>query len=885
MKIGIDVIGWAKRNKSALVLFVTAIITAIGIYALRQLITDVRTTDIHDAFGAFAPWQILAALSLTAISYFTLTFYDVLALRIIDKPLPWRTAALASFISYTFSHNLGAGLLTGGSARYRIYSAAGLAGGDIARVIAVASMTFWLGVFFIASFALILYPEPLAVGNFHISFALQQGSGAAMLMIMLLALVAADQDGLSITLFGWSLPLPSSRQIMAQIGIAGFDLIAASAALFVLVPGAGLSAYPAFFLGYTLAIIVALITHVPGGIGVFEAVIISAVPLANKPQLLAALIVYRIIYYLLPLAIGGSLFAAHEGKKWQPPLAKAITGADLIARSIAPNIITTLVFAGGMILLLSGAMPAIPSRMHMLRSFVPLPFSEASHIAASLTGTALLFLTPGLYRRLDGAFWLTRSLLLTGAIFSLLKGFDYEEAIILFLISAILHWSRRSFYRQTSLTSDILTRGWLAAIAIAVALSIGVGYFSFKHAIFQDELWWQFAQAGDAPRILRASFAVAILLILAALWWMMRPAKPSNIVTYIEPHIRDAALAKTSRSEALLSLTGDKCFLVSETDNAFLMYRVQGHSWIVMGDPIGPQSTWPEMLWRIRDMADAAQGRLLLYQISQDTLPIAIELGLQLVKYGEEARVDLKHFSLDGSEAKSLRYAGRRAEREGATFEIVKRADVPTILDELREVSNDWLAIKRQTEKCFSVGRFDAAYINRFDCAIIRTEGKIVAFANIWATANYEELSVDLMRHSSVIPYGTMDMLFTELMQWGRVQGYRWFNLGLAPLSGLEARRLSPIWARAGALLYRHGEAFYGFEGLRGYKQKFSPEWQPCYIAGPHGTSMARAMVDLQILISGKGDGFVINPPLSFRSKSQSHAVCSISSRNFISAN
>lgn len=281
------------------------------------------------------------------------------------------------------------------------------------------------------------------------------------------------------------------------------------------------------------------------------------------------------------------------------------------------------------------------------------------------------------------------------------------------------------------------------------------------------------------------------------------------------------------------------------------MYQRQGHSWIVMGDPVGPRDAWPELLWTIREQADAAQGRLLLYQISQAMLPLAIDLGLQLVKYGEEAQVDLTHFTLDGPTAKQLRHAERRATHEGARFEIVRAADVAAILPELRAVSDAWLRAKNQGEKAFSLGRFDDAYIARSDCAVVRVEGRIVAFANIWATPDKSELSVDLMRHADCAPYGTMDYLFIQLMRWGQSHGYHWFNLGLAPLSGLGERRLASIWAQAGALLYRHGEFLYGFEGLRAYKDKYGPVWQPRFVAGPNGLGLARALLDLQTLIGG----------------------------------
>ena len=145
----------------------------------------------------------------------------------------------------------------------------------------------------------------------------------------------------------------------------------------------------------------------------------------------------------------------------------------------------------------------------------------------------------------------------------------------------------------------------------------------------------------------------------------------------------------------------------------------------------------------------------------------------------------------------------------------------------------------------------------------MRQGGRIVAFANIWATGNRNELSIDLMRHAHDMPYGTMDFLFIHLMQWGREQGYRWFTLGIAPLSGIEARRLAPIWARASAFLYRHGDSFYGFEGLRAYKDKFSPVWEPRYIAGLHGVGLARSLIDLQTLVGGGRGSVALQPKMT----------------------
>jgi phosphatidylglycerol lysyltransferase len=837
------------RTRTALQLGAVAAVVALAFAALHGLLHEVRWHDVRVAFHAIGPWQIVGALALTAASYAMLTLYDVLALRIVGRPLPYRTAALASFTSYTLSHNLGFALLTGGSARYRVYSAAGLETADIVKVVATASATFWSGVVVMAGAALALHGTPLALGGIAISSTAQHLLGAAILGATFCGLALLRGHPRELKLSRWHFRLPSLPQALGIIATSAIDLALASAALLILVPGASAHAFPAFFLGYALAIIAALVTHVPGGVGVFEAVMLAVLPGADPSHVIAALILYRLIYYVLPLLVAGALLAVHERRQLKKPLA-AIRAAGLAMHGLAPTFLAALVFVGGVVLLVSGSLPAIPARLKVLHSFAPLPFVEASHIAASLAGTALLLIAPALYRRLDAAFHLCRTLLLAGALFSLVKGVDYEEAAILLIIAGLLQLSRTAFYRKTALTSALSTRA-LLSVAVAVGLATWIGFFAFKHVPYQDDLWWEFAWRGDASRFLRASFATAVALTCVAVTQWFGYAKPRREEHAPDTELPRTALAHANRTDAMLAYTGDKRFLRSPSGETLLMYQVQGQSWIVMGDPVGPRDEWGDLLWRIREMADAAQGRLLLYQISAEALPIAIDLGLQLVKYGEEARVPLPGFTMEGPEKRSLRHSERRAAREGASFEIVPAAQVPAIMPELRAVSDTWMRDKGNSEKAFSVGRFDPAYIGRFDCALVRREGAIVAFANVWATENREELSVDLMRHLADMPYGTMDFLFVQLMIWGRDQGYRWFNLGMAPLSGIESRRLAPIWARIGALLYRHGDAFYGFEGLRAYKDKFSPVWTARYIAAPPGLGLARGMIDLQTLIGG----------------------------------
>ncbi|MEA3048568.1 MAG: phosphatidylglycerol lysyltransferase [Sphingomonadales bacterium] len=851
-----------SSRRAILSVAVAATLAALALFALRGLLREVDLADVADAFSALEPWQIGAALSLTALSYAALTFYDLIALRMIGRRLPWRTAAFAAFTSYTLSHNLGLSLITGGSARLRIYGKAGLGAADVARVIAIAGATLWGGLFAVAAVAVLVDPKALP-------FALDPGwaRAAAGGLLGLAATAILAGRGRTPRLGGLSVPLPTPAQAMAQAGIGFVDLLTASAALFVLVPHPSVHAYAPFALAYVLACAAGLVSHVPGGLGVFEAVLAATLP-GPKAELFAALIAYRILYYLVPLGCAVLLLAAVEARRSGGALNRLLGSARTVAGWVTPTLVSLLVFFGGLVLLVSASLPGLPERLAVLARLLPLPFIEASHLSASLAGTALLLLAPGLHRRLDGAFILTRALLIAGAVFSLGKGLDFEEAAVLAGLAALLQWTRPAFYRRTALTSEPISPRWLATIAAALALSLWLGFFAYRNVAYSNDLWWRFALRADAARFLRGSLGAAALVLAWLVWRLLAPTRRDRPVETLPPKVAATALAATDRSEAMLAFTGDKCFLVSRSGAAFLMYRVRGRSWIVMGDPVGPRSDWAELLWAIRALADAAQGNLLLYQITSEALPIAIEMGLSIVKYGEEASVGLEAFTLEGGTMRGLRQCVRRAEREGAEFELVPASAVPAILPELKAVSDAWLSGKGHGEKGFSVGRFDPDYLSRFDCAVVRHEGSIVAFANVWTTQNKAELSVDLMRHADPLPYGAMDLLFARLMLWGRDAGFRRFSLGIAPLSGIEARRLSPAWAKAAAFLFRHGERVYRFEGLRAYKEKFGPAWSPRYIAGPRGLALVRGLLVLQALIGGKR----VPQPAAARARSASAA-------------
>jgi phosphatidylglycerol lysyltransferase len=518
---------------------------------------------------------------------------------------------------------------------------------------------------------------------------------------------------------------------------------------------------------------------------------------------------------------------------------------------VVPWVASAGAFIAGAVLLFSGATPTASERLALLRHLVPLPLLEVSHLLGSLAGISLLLLARGLQQRLDGAYVMAEVLLVAGAMFSVVKGVDYEEATLMLVLAVALAPFHQQFYRRSSLLADAFSPGWLLATLAVVGISIGLGFFSYQQVNYGHDLWWQFTFSGDAPRFLRATVGVLCLTLVFAVRGLFKPARARTHLPTPEELARVRPLVTHApESMAYLALVGDKPLLLNDEGTAFLMYGVSGRSWVSMGDPVGSEEAATELAWRFHELADRHHGWTCFYQVGRSALPRYLDLGLTLLKLGEEATVPLADFSLEGPERQNLRHSVHKLEREGYTFEVLPREAVPELLPQLKAISDAWLEEKHTREKGFSLGYFAPGYLEEGPVAVVRHEGVLLGFASVWAPEVKEELSVDLMRYQPGIPHGVMDFLFASLMQWGRQQGYHRFNLGMAPFSGFEQRSLAPLWNRLGALIFRHGEHFYNFEGLRQYKEKFRPDWAPRYLASPSGLALPGVLTGIATLVS-----------------------------------
>lgn len=832
----------------------------LAIWLLSATLADNHFLDIRSYVAGLPVRQVISAIACTLASYAMLIGYDLLALRYVGKTLPLRAVAMTSFISYAFTNSIGLGgigTLTGGSVRYRLYAIAGLTGLEITAVIAFCLVTFFMGTILMGGATLMLRPSALAELEALPTVAVRS-IGMLMTAVVIAYLLWSLLRRRALVIGKWRLRMPAFELALSQVTISSLDIVMTCAALYMLMPLDAGFGFLTFLTIFIVALIAGVVSHVPGGLGVFEGVLLLLLPNVDTAQAAGALLAYRMIYYLMPLAIAAALLAGNEICLQWRSVAKVARLVGVQAARVAPQVSAIAAFLAGIVLLVSGVTPSVDERLAAIENVLPLSVLEASHLIGSVTGIGLMLLSRALLQRLDAAYVLTLILLGVGAAASLLKGLDYEEAMFLTFLALALMPARKAFYRRAVLLSQSFSGEWAAAVAVIVAGTIWLGFFSYRHVEYSHDLWWQFEFSGDAPRFLRASLAVALIGMGTAMAQLLRPQPPPPSLPGPEDIKRLGEIVAASRdTKAALALLGDKNILFSDRGDGFIMYGIRGRTWVAMGDPVGPAEVRAELAWKFRELCDRYNGVPVFYQVDAENLALYVDLGLSMLKLGDEARIDLTKFSLDQPGFRDLRYGHRRSGKEGATFDVLSPLAVPTILPELRAISDHWLDAHKTREKGFSVGHFDEEYLSRCPCAVVRKDGRIVAFTNLWLGAGLQELSVDLMRYVPHQIYGVMDFMFVELIHWGQKQGYQSLNLGMAPLSGLEARKFSPVWYRIGSLAYRFGDQFYNFQGLRKYKEKFNPEWRPKFLASPGGLALGRVLMDATTLISRGAGGAI----------------------------
>lgn len=847
--------GWLKAHGSNLLIL--ALFVA-GIMVFYRQVHHLNPHDLIHQIRTFPFDKIVLSLVFTVGGYLALIGYDWSALRYIGKKLPLPFIAFTSFIGYSLSNTIGVSWLSGGAVRYRLYSRVGLSATEIALIIAFCVVGFGIGEVLVGGIALTAHPAVFA-DYFRLPAWLVRSFAALLLAAVLVSLLVRSRSNGQLTWKKRTFTIPSANILAGQVLFSMLDISFAGAALYILLPDAQLS-FLTFLAVYAVALVISVLSHVPGGIGVFEAVIITALHTTIPVDTITvALLGYRIIYYIVPFLLGLLLLILSEAyitarQRWSgvTQLEGTVGNMAKVASSAIPAAVSGATLFSGLLLLIGSSVALSPGTLHLLEDFFPLEIIELSHLLGGVTGMILILLSFALWHRVRAALLLASFLFIAGAILSFIQTLDYDRAVVLVLALLLLLVGQKQFYRRARLFSGVFNLQWFLVTVAALAGFLWLLFFSFKATTYQHDLWWQFAVNDQVSRGLRTLVAAISTYLILYVIYALRPPK-TTFELPDEKQLGQAAeiVARQDNVDANFVLTGDKALLWPENHAAFIMFATQGRSRVALGDPVGPEREAYELLWQFKQQAEDNRSRAVFYQVGSEHLDWYINAGFKLFKLGEEGWVDLEEFSLQGSKRSKLRQSHNRALRDGLSFKLVFPQHSPRLLDSLESISNEWLESKSTREKGFSLGQFERHYLQHFPLALVYENNQLTAFANVLTTQTLHESSIDLMRHRNGASAATMEFLFVELMLALKAEGYAAFSLGMAPLSGLENRQGARQWDKFGSLIYKTGGDFYNFDGLRKFKDKFKPEWKPKYLAVNRGVNPYLAMVDIAALISG----------------------------------
>ena len=518
----------------------------------------------------------------------------------------------------------------------------------------------------------------------------------------------------------------------------------------------------------------------------------------------------------------------------------------------------------GLINLLSAVTPSLPERVAWLQEIFPFEVRAGGHIFAAVSGFILLTLAANLLRRKRVAWLLTLCFLIISIISHLIKGLDYEESLLPILLIVQLILMQNVFTAQSDRPAIAQgVRVFLGALLFTLAYGTA-GFllmerqyttsFNLPQALLQTlAIFFTIDNLGIQPITRFGQFFIDSIYIVGTttvsygIFMLLRPVF-LRITTTSEQRKKAQDIVEKYGCSSLVQFTllDDKSYYFSPSNTSLIAYVAKGRGAVALGDPIGPLAERKEVIFGFQQFCQKNDWYPAFYQTLPDHLEIYKSQGFKVVKIGEEGIVDLKKFTLQGKAGQHLRTAVNRMNKSGHQVKFYAPPLSQDLLNDLKIVSDEWLKMMEGSEKKFSLGWFDEAYLQKCEIAVVQTsEGTISAFTNIISEYNINEITIDLMRRRIEVEKGTMDFLFISLFQEFKNRGYDGFNLGLSALSGVGQTQESQRIEKALNYLYEHLNRFYNFKGVHEFKEKFNPRWEPRYLIYPSLAALPEVVVAL----------------------------------------
>lgn len=834
-----------KLLKSAKFIF-PLFLLIFAIVEIKKFTGNVNGQLLEDELHKLHISMLILILAITFTAVLPMLLYDVLLVRILGLKVPKKELLEQSFIANSFSNLIGFGGIIGAMLRTYFFHSLEQDKRKLLGVIATVSLFYLTGISVLSWFVTLFYHHfPLFKDVKWLFFAVL-GVGLYLPVFLFIHIIKNKKDSPSLITINSAVKL---------IIVSVVEWFAVFMAIWILSQLFGISiSFEQLFPVYIIAACAGIISMIPGGLGSFDLVFIWGMQDLHIAQekVIVLLLFYRFGYYILPFLASIVLFVKMYWEKWNRTWSNL---PKLIVQGFSHIVLTLMVFLSGLILLLSASVPGIMSRLRIAQEILSFPIINVSHQLSVAAGFLLLGLSRGIEYSVKRTYELTMFVLILAALFSIFKGIDYEEAIFLIIVALLLRMAKGQFYRESYVLTWGKTLFDVTLILIITSMYILIGYLNLPSAKLEMPRRFLPYVIVDYHDLFNSALIGLVIAFLILVFGYLS-SKPKNWKFEKSKGQEQEIMSHLTEYKAKvlshLIFLHDKYIFWNSKRNVLISFQQYADKLVILGDPIGEKRELSNAIEEFQEISDLHGFTPVFYQVSDDILPLLYGSGYAFFKLGEEAYVKLKTFSLSEHNMKDLRTLRNKFIREDYQFEIIKPPFSEDLLNELNGISNDWL--QGRSEKGFSVGFFDRDYLNKGPIALVKNQrNQILGFITIMQVYDDQNtVSIDLMRLKPNLQAGLIDFLILSLIDWAKEQGYDRFNMGMAPLANVGMSRFASLSEKVAAQIFFHGHFIYDFQGLRGFKEKYTNIWEPKYLAYRRKSSLAFTMAQITLLISKK---------------------------------
>ncbi|MEE1108248.1 MAG: bifunctional lysylphosphatidylglycerol flippase/synthetase MprF [Macrococcus canis] len=610
---------------------------------------------------------------------------------------------------------------------------------------------------------------------------------------------------------------------------------------------------------FVIAALAGLLSMVPGGFGAFDLMILIGFKSIgiSEEKILLALVMYRAVYYFVPFLVAMVLstfeFKGLAKKQFEERFednkyfAPAIETSSLFLNLLRDVLVFLPAIALGILSFITGFVFLMTNSILINDAIFDVQHNTYTFLSSLFTLSCLLLMinAKGVMhdtRRAHIISIIAATVILIILFLTFGNWLVYIWVAVLILLLFIGNMNIKMIKRPITLMRAGLTL--LFSVTI-LSLNSWLIRIQLSELLAQDSIDFD----GNLMRNYFLFFIIATILLVGLISYFFNKKYIANIAMEVSEEQRAQIIDNYGGNfVSHLHYSTDKSYFINQDEDAFIMFQTHYDTIFVLGDPIGNKQSFRDLLYDFYSQANYYGYEIIFYQVKPDYLPLYHDFGNIFFKLGEEAMIPLTDFTISGKKKRAFRATVNKFESQGYFYEIVHPPFSSDFVNRLQSVSDEWL--DGRSEMNFSVGNFNEYYLNKAPVGVIRNEEDIIGFVSFMPTNYDHSISVDMIRWKEN-EFQMMDGLYLNTMLSVKEQ-YDNFNMGMAPLSNVGSHKYAFYRERFAGRIFETISHIYSFKGLRNYKEKFNPIWQPRYLVYKKGNSLLTSMIRVSYLINKK---------------------------------